>query len=82
MAHMIMMENSVTGIKKKVPMGFSWTIFFFGVWVHLFRREVKHFFIMFFIYLITLGLVWFYDIFKGNKNYINRMIKKNYKVIK
>ena len=41
----LLMENEF-GSKKVVKIGFSWTVFFFGSLVPLFRGDLKWFFIM------------------------------------
>jgi hypothetical protein len=30
------------GKRKSFPKGFSWTVFFFGFWVPIFRRDPRH----------------------------------------
>lgn len=37
---MIILRNK-NGITKKAPIGFSWTVFFFGFFVPLFRGDFK-----------------------------------------
>ena len=56
-----------TGQTVIKPIGFSWTLFFFGAFVPLFRGDWKHFFILCFCFLPTLGLINFYYMFTYNK---------------
>lgn len=61
-------------IKKEVPVGFSWTVTFFGGFVPLFRGDLKWFFIMILLGTITLGLSKFFFIFCYNKIYIKELL--------
>ena len=61
-------------IKKEVPVGFSWTVTFFGSFVPLFRCDLKWFFIMILLGTITLGLSKFFFIFCYNKIYIKELL--------
>lgn len=38
---MIILKNKDTGLTKECPTGFSWTVFFFGVFVPLIRGDFK-----------------------------------------
>ncbi|MBP2629516.1 MAG: hypothetical protein H6Q70_144 [Firmicutes bacterium] len=83
---MITLKNKNTGLVKECPTGYSWTTFFFGVFVPLLRGDLKWAAILFFISLLigipTLGFgsllvgpvfAYFY-----NKIFIKAMIEKRY----
>ena len=51
----ITLKNDV-GVVKRVPVGFSWTMFFFGPLVPLFRGDIKWTIIYLLVVLVTLPL--------------------------
>ena len=61
-------------IKKEVPVGFSWTVTFFGSFVPLFRGDLKWFFIMILLGTMTLGFSKFFFMFCYNKIYIKELL--------
>lgn len=63
----VQMTNPATGDVKKIKVGFSWTVFFFGIFPFLFRGMVKHFFIWWLIGIFTAGLSNFYLMFAINR---------------
>ena len=67
-------------ITKEVPVGFSWTILFFGFFPPLFRGDFKWFFIMFFAGFFTAGIAWLVFPFIYNRLYFTSMIEGGYKV--
>lgn len=71
---MIIYLKNDAGLVKKVPLGFSWTTLFFGGCVPLLRGDLKWFFIMIFLSLLTLGFSWFIVPFIYNKKYISNLI--------
>lgn len=77
----IKMRNEYTGQFKEVPIGFSWTTFFFGFFPALFRGDWKNFMILFFLGPLTLGIVYIVYWFKYNKIYTNDLISHGFKVI-
>lgn len=83
MAERISMVNPKTGIVKQGYIGFSWTYFFFGFWVPLFRGHYGLFGIHFLIWLF--GVItftwWIVQIvlsFFFNKFYTLRLIEEGY----
>lgn len=75
----IIFKNPNTGVVKEAPVGFSWTIFFFGFFPPLFRSDWKWTIIMFVIAMITIGLSNFVFMFIYNKLYIKDLIGTGYK---
>ena len=74
------------GLRKEVKVGFSWTVFFFGLFVPLFRGDLKWAAIMFFGTILlgfaTLGIggavIGIVMSFVYNKIYIKDLIEKGW----
>ena len=85
---MITLKNDA-GITKTVKVGFSWTVFFFGFFVPLFRGDWKWAGIMaissIIVAMFTYGLgAWVLLLIfavKYNEWYINDLKEKGYKVV-
>lgn len=77
---MAMLKNS-NGVIKKCKVGFSWTVFFFGILVPLFRGDIKGFFKMWLLCAVTFCLYIFYAMFKYNKQYIEHLLETGYEPI-
>jgi hypothetical protein len=63
---------------KQVKAGFSWTFFFFGIWVPLFRGDFKNLFRIWGLSIITIGVYYFIACFTYNKTYIQGLLEKGY----
>ena len=63
---------------KEAYVGFSWTTFFFGPFVPLFRGDFKWFLIML-VGLFTFGILNIVFAFTYNKIYTNNLVAKGYK---
>ena len=72
-------ENPRTGQMKEAPVGFSWTVFFFGFFPPLFRSDWKWGAIMFLLALITWGFSSLVFMFVYNKLYIKELLGAGYK---
>jgi hypothetical protein len=72
-------ENPKTGQIKQAPIGFSWTVLFFGAIPALFRGHWSGFAIMFIFALVTFGLSRLVFMFIYNKMYVNHLIGEGYK---
>lgn len=80
MAHAkIYFENPITGKMREAPVGFSWTVFFFGVFPSLFRQHWSGFLIMIICGALTMGLSHLVFMFIYNKMYIKNLINDGYK---
>lgn len=85
---MITLKNDA-GITKTVKVGFSWTVFFFGFFVPLFRGDWKWAGIMVLSELalafLTMGfgtlILHIIFILKYNEWYLNDLKEKGYKVV-
>ncbi len=75
----VMMENPNTGENRKAPVGFSWTTFFFGIFVPLFRSDWKWAIIMFLAAGFTCGLSWLVFPFLYNKLYLKDLVGRGFR---
>ena len=77
----ITLKNDV-GVVRKVPVGFSWTMLFFGPLVPLFRGDIKWTILYLLVALVTLP---FYGVgclilpFIYNKRYVIGLFERGYK---
>lgn len=71
----INLKHTATGLIKESPEGFSWTTFFFGAFVSMFRGMWGAAAIC----LFTGGLANFYYMFKINKLYAVKLLENGYK---
>lgn len=76
----IVLENPITGQIKEAPVGFSWTVLFFGFFPPLFRGDWKWAIILFLIAVITAGLSGLFFMFIYNKLYIKDLLGDGFKV--
>ncbi|MDY2631644.1 DUF2628 domain-containing protein [Clostridium sp.] len=74
----ITLKNEV-GQVKQVKVGFSWTMFFFGFFVPLFRGDWMYMIITLLASVVTAGISWLVFPFIYNKLYINNLLKKGWK---
>ena len=74
MATEILIKHTESGLTKKGFYGFSWTYFFFGWLVPIFRGETSTGFLHLLLYIITFGIYHIFGCFKYNEQYMSRMI--------
>jgi hypothetical protein len=82
------LENPRTGQIRQAPVGFSWTMFFFGPFAPMFRGDWKWAVILFIIAIIvsaiTSGILgWLPGVigsFMWNKSYLNRLIADGFQL--
>lgn len=74
---MVRLKNSV-GVTKTLKVGFSWTTFFFGAWVALFRGQFGEFMKWVFFGLPTLGIWGIVQCWTANKKNIIQHLEKGY----
>ena len=75
----IMFENSTSGKIKIAPVGFSWTMFFFGFFPALLRGDLKWTLIMILTVPFTAGINMIIFMFIYNKIYIKDLISQGFK---
>lgn len=65
-------------VTKEAPVGFSWTVFFFGFFPAFFRGDIKFGMIILVSALITVGLSNFIFMFLYNEMYLNSLLDAGY----
>ncbi|MFD1007018.1 hypothetical protein [Oceanisphaera ostreae] len=75
----IIFKNPNTGAIKEAPVGFSWTVFFFGFFPPLFRGDWKWAVIMLLLASFTFNLSSIVFMFIYNKLYIKDLIGSGFK---
>ncbi len=78
MATKITIQHPATGLTKTGAYGFSWTYFFFGWFVPLFRGELGVAALHLLFSLFTFGIWQLIMSFLYNKQYMTRMLEKGY----
>lgn len=66
------------GVLKECKTGFSFTTLLFGVFVPLFRGDLKYALIMFVLAFLTFGISWIVFPFIYNKIYIKKLLEDGY----
>ncbi len=77
MAKVVMLEKN--GVQKEGFVGFSWTMFFFGFFVPLFRGDFKWLLITLVLMFFSLGLAQFILCFLYNKFYTINLLEQGYR---
>lgn len=72
------LRHSTTNQVKTAKLGFSWTFFFFGIFVPLFRSDWKWFVLGFILGSITLGLSHFVLWFMYNQLYVKDLLNSGW----
>ena len=65
---------------KKAPVGFSWTVFFFGGWPCFFRQDWIWGIVLLVACMLTWGIAGMVFAFFYNKVYIKNLIDRGFKV--
>lgn len=76
---MMLNLKSPAGQITQVKYGFSWTFFFFGSLVPLFRGDIKWFLITLIFVMLTFGVSQLVFMFIYNRLYISDLLNKGYK---
>ncbi len=79
MAKTVVMKNPQNGLLKKGFFGFSWTYFFFGWFVPLFRGELGVAALHLLFSFLTFGLWQIIFCFLYNKQYTSRLIADGFR---
>lgn len=81
MAHSkVYLKNPRTGVMREAPVGFSWTVLFFGWFPPLFRKDWWGFLIMLLVGCATLGLSNLVFMFIYNKMYLKSLVRDGFEV--
>ena len=78
MATRVIIQHPSNGLTKNGYFGFSWTYFFFGWWVPLFRGELSVAALHMLFTIFTFGIWQLIVSFLYNKQYMTRMLEKGY----
>jgi hypothetical protein len=70
----IVLINERLNQTKLCPTGISWSYFWLGVIVPIYRNDWKFAAIVFLLGMVTLGLSHFYFMFKYNEHYIKSLL--------
>lgn len=70
--------KSNAGVTKTVKVGFSWTTFFFGAYVALFRGNFGEFAKWLFLNPITIGIWGIAQCWTANKKNVVALLEKGY----
>lgn len=76
---MMLNLKSPAGQIVQAKYGFSWTFFFFGSLVPLFRGDIKWFFITLILVFFTFGISQFVFMFIYNRLYLKDLLNSGYK---
>ena len=74
----LFLKNSRSGQLREAPVGFSWTVLFFGVFPPLFRSDFKWALIMFFAAIFSFGFSVLVFPFLYNKLYVKDLLKNGF----
>lgn len=74
------LTNPRTGMMREAPVGFSWTVLFFGFFPALFRKDWSGFLIILLCSFVTMGFSNLVFMFIYNKMYLKGLIKDGYEV--
>ncbi|MBZ9781620.1 hypothetical protein K9857_08650 [Pseudomonas sp. REP124] len=78
---LVTFRNPDTGVLKKAPIGFSWSVFVFGFIAPLFRGDIKWAVIMFILACFTGGLTNLVLMFTYNRWYACDLIDAGYQAL-
>ena len=67
-----------TGMVKQVKLGFSWTMLFFGIFVPLFRGDLKWTILSLILVVITSGFAWLILPFFYNRLYVKSLLESGW----
>ena len=75
----VVFEHPMTKAVKEAPIGFSWTMLFFGFFPPLFRGDIKWMLITFVLVCLTFGVSDLLFCFMYNRLYVKDLVSKGFK---
>jgi hypothetical protein len=75
---MVSLKHKETGVNKELKLGFSWTIFFFGALVFVFRGNWSEFFKYLILGFVTFRIYDLIQCFTANKKEVIRWMERGY----
>ncbi len=78
----IYFQNQQTGQTRRAPVGYAWSVLFFGPFVFLARKEWMLFVMTLVLTVLTLHISNIVLSFKVNRMYIQMLINQGYRVAK
>ena len=76
----LILKNPRTDKLKAVPLGYSWTVMFFGFFVPLWRKDWKYSLIFFLIYALSIGSLTPVMAYYYNRLYALELLRRGYKL--
>jgi len=67
-----------SGVTKRIKLGFSWTLFFFGLWVPIFRGDFRNLFRIWLLSIVTLSIYYWVSCWTYNTRYTKQLLEKGY----
>src|SRR4051794_16889766 len=67
-----------SGITKRIKLGFSWTLFFFGLWVPIFRGDFRNLLRIWLLGIVTLSIYYWVACWTYNSRYAKGLLEKGY----
>lgn len=74
----INLKHQNSNLLKEAKVGFSWTTFFFGIFVPLIRGDIAWCLTSLVLSVITFGFFWLIFPFFYNRIYIKNLLEKGY----
>ena len=75
---MIKLVNRHTKQYFLTDLDVSWTAFFFGAWVPLYRGEIRQFWLFFLLDIVTFGIYNCFMFFYFNKGFVRRKLQNGW----
>ncbi len=67
-----------SGLTKRIKIGFSWTLFFFGLWVPIFRGDFRNLLRIWLLGIVTLSIYYWISCWTYNTRYVKALLEKGY----
>ena len=67
-----------SGVTKRIKLGFSWTLLFFGLWVPIFRGDFRNLFRIWLLSIVTLSIYYWVSCWTYNTRFTKGLLEKGY----